>query len=144
MSKTDPTPTPAMTEAYKLGREWHGMDLSELIWSLSYEQSEALTGDSVLSAFFDAGYYGTECPSWVVGERFGDIPTDGKSWNYRDDRWEAGVSLVRLSDGSRTTQEIESMILVAAGRDLVKVAGWLVTHTTGADGEPLVVGAVRI
>lgn len=73
--------------------------------------------------------------------RFGRVPRTGRSWNYRDNEPEPGVSCYRgwlmpdgrvILDWSET--DIVSARFVRAGRVLYRVYGEVVG--TGADGEP--------
>lgn len=69
----------------------------------------------------------------VSGYRYGDVPTDKASYNYRDEHWEPGVSLAAL-DGE---EEIGSAIWFG-DRKKVNVTGLLVDDK-GSDGEPLII-----
>lgn len=99
--------------------------------------------DARLDAAFCAGQCGTEMPRKVRGWRYGDIPASGRSYNGRDDEYEAGVSVMAVY-GVGETQDHVSALFIADGRPRVEVEGWLVTHTVGGDGEPLLVGCKRI
>lgn len=87
---------------------------------------------------------GREGGTWdfpeVTGWRYGDIPINGKSTNYRDECCERGVSLVQI-DGEDETKSFAT--LGAAGRPKVRVRGYLLPWR-GSDGEPLVTGAQKI
>lgn len=92
----------------------------------------------VSMAFFEAGNAGNPLPVWVTGWRSGDIPLGGRSQNYRDNRFERGVSMMHV-DGLGDTSD-GTFALFNSGRRPVEVAGWLIT-SRGSDGEPLIVGA---
>jgi hypothetical protein len=134
-------PSAAMTEAYHLGLAQQGRNLTELIYS--DELPEHIVMSRTLNAFWDAGYRGAEMPKWVRALRYGKIPAGGVSHNYRDDRQEPGVSVVRLLDDSAETQDGVSLFFLRAGRPEIIVEGWLVPGKHGSDGEPVLVGAVE-
>jgi len=93
------------------------------------------------AAFFVEGFRERPLPRWVTGWRYGDIPASGVSTNYRDNRSEGGVSMMQLDGDDEQTDG--TFALFNGGRDRVRVGGWLIEER-GADGEPLIVGAVAL
>lgn len=81
--------------------------------------------------------------------RFGDVPKGGRSYNYMDDRPEAGVSVYpayRLPDGSIVADLTHGglsgswFMLSSDNRPLYEVEGEVLDEL-GSDGEPLLGGA---
>ena len=134
------TPSATMTRAYNLGREYaaSGQDLASWMYSLSSDDCGIVGGESaVLGAFFAAGEHGTAVPSWSRGWRYGQAPASGQSYNYRDQRLEAGISMMSVEGCDYESDGTYAMFNGTGPR--VEVKGWLVTHTRGTDGEPLIV-----
>ena len=92
-------------------------------------------------AFYVAGHSGNEMPRWVDGWRYGNIPERGYSYNHRDNEPEAGVSIMAI-DGETPESDPVSALFIAAGREIVRVSGWLIEQR-GSDGEPLLIGCRR-
>lgn len=82
-------------------------------------------------------------PRIVRGWRYGEIPADGRSFNYRDNEPEDGVSLMELEDGCGSQDAISAMFIEAQDRPIVWCEGYLLPHR-GSDGEPLICGARKI
>lgn len=99
-----------------------------------------VSDDDIKHLFFTSGLMGYYLPQIVVGERYGDIPADGKSWNYRDNEFERGVSMIRTADGDEAVSTRE---YIYADRPLIRCKGYK-HYLHGSDGEPLLVGAVKI
>jgi hypothetical protein len=147
------TASAAQIEAYKAGQAVRaeskalGMGRARAYEHYSYDQfsvpyrAEHLE-DSSLAVFFDAGFAGAKMPAWVTGWRLGSVPACGFSYNFRDNVREYGVSMMAV-DGSDATPD-GTFEMFNKGRARVRVAGWLVTHKTGSDGEPMLVDAVEI
>jgi len=89
---------------------------------------------------YEAGLRNAEMPYLVTGWRYGDIPACGYSYNYRDDRPEAGVSLMATDCGIKS-QDAVSAMFISPNRPVVRVRGYLHTFRRGSDGEPLVLFA---
>jgi len=94
--------------------------------------------------FFEIGLAGAEMPYKVTGWRYGNIPKEGKSYNFREGQFESGVSLMEVYGGKKTQDEFSAMFIKAKNRPIVKVTGYLNTLNTGADGEPLLLDATKI
>ena len=73
------------------------------------------------------------CPK-VKGLRLGNIPPGGRSYNYRDGHYEAGVSVVELV-GWPATRTVSFATL--SDRPTIEVEG-LLAPVRGSDGEPLI------
>jgi hypothetical protein len=134
-------PNESLINAYNRGRELQGKSYEDIVYGGLVP--EYYFYDSLTNFFFDCGYSGADLPQWVSGWRYGNIPEGGKSYNYRDDRPEYGVSVMQV-DGGEQTQDKISALFIANGRPSVKVAGWLNPLEKGSDGEPLLMGAVTI
>jgi hypothetical protein len=132
------SPSNNMVKAYELGKRLQGRCLSAWAYG-QYEDAPAWDwgDDSVIGLFFDAGLAGAEMPRWGKGWRYGDAPASGRSYNHRDGRHEAGVSMMEV-DGDETEWDASSFLFFNSGRPRVEVEGWL-SHRRGADGEPLLV-----
>lgn len=92
-------------------------------------------------AFFWHGALGYAMPEWVTGWRYGKVPACGYSYNFRDQRPEAGVSLACV-DGVGDTSD-GTYALFNGAQVKVRVGGYML-RDTGSDGEPLVVAAVEM
>lgn len=125
-------PTARMIQAYEAGKASQNQDLTALIWSGDFD--EAYT-EGTLGMFFEAGRSGAEMPRWATGWRYGVAPECGQSYNHRDDRYEAGISMMHV-DGC-VWESDGSYEMFNGSQDRVAVEGWLITHKRGADGEPL-------
>ena len=132
-------------EAYELGKR-HAEEFDSLDDAYRYMPMSDYNAiqDLGLLIAHEAGFVGNEAPRKVQGWRYGKIPASGFSYNYRDNRTEAGVSLMEI-DGEETPQDaISAMFIAASGRPVVRVTGWLNTNKRGSDGEPLVFWAEEI
>jgi hypothetical protein len=96
-----------------------------------------------LAVFLNAGIAGADMPIWTYGWRYGDLPESGRSYNYRDQFAEYGVSMMSVV-GSESMPDGTFALFNARGRKRVWAMGWLVTHRKGSDGEAMLVDAVRI
>jgi hypothetical protein len=152
--------TPEMLEAYKLGQR---MREARANWSASRSPTGSFDHDlayghvngiseaeaeginylpPVLDAFYQSGSQGLAQPSFTRGSRFGDAPKDGRSWNYREQEYEPGVSIARVDHPDFKDYEWADM----GGnrqRDLRHYEGWLLP-LKGSDDEPLMVGLKAI
>ena len=136
-------PSAEMMSAYRHGRDHqHSGDLM----ALAYADPDVgrWWDDDVLGLFWRAGWRGEPVPRWVEAERYGGLPSSGRSRNYADSRTEAGVSVARVLDPDADDGYRWAMgSWGAADRPTVRVAGWL-HHRRGSDGEPLLVGAITL
>lgn len=76
----------------------------------------------------------SKCES-VIAYRFGAIPENGISYNYRDNECERGLSVAWLK-GHKKEAKNRNMAEFA-DREVVRVEG-LLLPVTGSDGEPLI------
>ena len=88
--------------------------------------------------FFAAGERGEPLPRWVRARRIGAIPPAGRSFNFREQEFEHGVSALALI-GEPGPQADGTYALFNPGRE-IEITGWLIART-GSDGEPLLIGA---
>jgi hypothetical protein len=95
----------------------------------------------VLEAFWRAGRGGFHPPCKAIGYRIGAVPTSGRSYNFRDERFERGVSLLWDSESGYESDGTYQMF--NRGR-IVWVEGYVLIDARGSDREPLMVGAVQI
>jgi len=98
--------------------------------------ANVLPRGDVEDAFWQHGARGWEPPRYVSAWRYGDLPPDGRSYNYRDQHTEPGVSVAGVVGGPEGFGQWQ--------RDRPKrwVCGWWREDRVGSDGEPLLVGAV--
>jgi hypothetical protein len=126
---------------YEMGKN-HSEMYTSVRQAVEYGEAELMwIGTEELIAY-EAGLLGCEMPHKVTGWRYGHIPANGHSYNYRDDRAEAGVSLMETDCGLKTADPL--MNVMAGSRPRVRVEGWLNTIKRGSDGEPLVFWAKEI
>lgn len=136
-------------EAYELGQQLR-KEYDDIRDMFLDERAENLIGwdfNGNRSMFLQAGFYGTEIPTWVRGWRYGNIPAEGRSKNYKDDKMEEGISMMEVTlngETIRTKDEISALFIVADKRKVVECEGWLNTFAKGSDGEPLLFGAKEI
>lgn len=95
-----------------------------------------------MQEFYRIGFDGYAFPIYATGFRYGNIPSNGRSHNYRDDYAERGVSVAWIENGDQTQDQV-SLAFVQCGRDVVKVQGYLHPGATGSDGEPLLLLATE-
>jgi hypothetical protein len=88
--------------------------------------------DAVDTAFFRAGMDGHTMPVWTVGWRYGAAPEGLPSRNYRENRDEAGVSMMATQ---RTPWDCD--IYDYLMNRPVCVYGGYELQQKGSDGEPL-------
>jgi hypothetical protein len=135
-------PTQKMLDAYQRGQELAEKSYEDIIYGDLAPDSYFF--NDVLNLFFEAGKSGRTIPPYVTGWRYGNIPACGKSYNYRDQRPEPGVSLMAIDgDEMQPTDGISIMFIAAQNRPVVKVSGWL-HFKRGSDGEPCLVSATEI
>jgi len=93
--------------------------------------------------FFHAGFEGRE-PEWVEAYRFGELPTGCYSINWVEHKWEPGISCVCIiRDEETAKKDAENTLYAMLGRDLIRVGGWWL-GLSGSDGEPTLLGCVKI
>lgn len=109
-------------------------DLYAAIYS---EDLDYIFNDQLLAASWQAGFDGKSELVWAEGWRLGDIPESGKSYNYRDNHPEPGVSMMWVKDEQGNeyhTEDALSAAFISRRDKRVEYSGWLVGF--GSDGEP--------
>lgn len=91
------------------------------------------------TAAFECGMAGGDEPRWVLAVRIGKIPTEGRSYNFADQRFERGVSVLQIVGEDREDNGTFDMF---NGGERRWVAGWVVGR--GSDGEPVLAGCVDL
>lgn len=131
----------ARLDSYNLGKKLANIYKNEREAFCDINFMNLIGWDRELSYFFTAGFNNAEIPSWITGWRYGNIPAEGRSKNYKDDTMEEGVSMMEVTKKDGTilaTQDLISKLWIESDcRKVVKCEGWLNTWTTGSDGEPL-------
>lgn len=89
---------------------------------------------------WEAGFLGLDKPKYVTATRIGEIPPDGRSFNFADQRFERGVSVLNV-DGQKRS-DIGTFDMFNDGKKIT-IEGYL-HHSVGSDGEPLIVGAKKV
>jgi len=126
-----------LNEAYEMGVSARktGKSLKELIWDGEIEGW--VFEDRAANLFFEAGFEGKNKPEFVTAFRFGQF--NSKSYNFRDNRPEAGVSVFAIKGKPIDSTVWATSELFFSNKPIYKVLGWLVEGKLGSDGEPLVV-----
>jgi hypothetical protein len=123
--------------AYELGvklSEKYSGDLKAAIYG---EDIDYIFNDHLLTASWEAGFNGSPQPVWAEGWRLGNIPSAGRSYNYRDNHPEPGVSMMWVKDENGNeyyTEDKLSAAFISRRTKRVYYSGWLVGF--GSDGEP--------
>jgi hypothetical protein len=134
-------------KAYDFGREvaHKNIDLTELAYGMHGEAMKKRFNDIMMNhetaTLFDMGYNGEEL-QYVTGWRYGEIPENGRSINFRDQKYEKGVSLMAIDGEEPTGAARLYEAFNSLGKQKIRVGGWLVGR--GGDGEPLVILAEEI
>ncbi len=87
------------------------------------------------SYFFTCGFEREPKPEIAVGYRFGKFGK--RSYNYRDDHSEQGVSVFYV-EGETVDHTVVSTTTLWWGGDVYRVNGWLMNDVYGSDGEPMI------
>ena len=137
-------PTPTMLKAYESGKTAGSkFDSLRAFWAaVSHGEADApgyLSEPGVLMLFWEAGFCGHDIPRWVNAVRIGALPADGRSMNYAEQRFESGVSVLKIEGEARSDNGTFDLFNTGSQ---VRVSGWL-HFRRGSDGEPLLVGAVE-
>jgi len=128
-----PKPRRSLDAAYKDGVKTKSQDPQY------YDVPDYVGYDMARTAAFEMGREGAEPPRWVMAERIGKLPTEGRSKNFAEDRMERGVSVLRIVGEPQSDVGTYEMFNPGEKR---YVAGWLVG--LGSDGEPLLADAVDL
>jgi hypothetical protein len=128
-----PKPRRSLDAAYKDGVKTKSQDPQY------YDVPDYVGYDMARTAAFEMGREGAEPPRWVMAERIGKLPTEGRSKNFAEDRMERKVSVLRIVGEPQSDAGTYEMFNPGEKR---YVAGWLVG--LGSDGEPLLADAVDL
>jgi hypothetical protein len=128
-----PKPRRSLDAAYRDGVKTRSQDPQY------YDVPDYVGYDMARTAAFEMGREGAEPPRWVMAERIGKLPTEGRSKNFAEDRMERGVSVLRIVGEPQSDVGTYEMFNPGEKR---YVAGWLVG--LGSDGEPLLADAVDL
>lgn len=128
-----PKPRRSLDAAYQEGVKTRSQDPQY------YDIPDYVGYDMARTAAFEMGREGAEPPRWVMAERIGKLPTEGRSKNFAEDRMERGVSVLRIVGEPQSDVGTYEMFNPGEKR---YIAGWLVG--LGSDGEPLLADAVDL
>jgi hypothetical protein len=128
-----PKPRRSLDAAYKDGVNTRSQDPQY------YDVPDYVGYDMARTAAFEMGREGAEPPRWVMAERIGKLPIEGRSKNFAEDRMERGVSVLRIVGEPQSNAGTYEMFNPGEKR---YVAGWLVGF--GSDGEPLLADTVDL
>jgi hypothetical protein len=128
-----PKPRRSLDAAYRDGVKTRSQDPQY------YDVPDYVGYDMARTAAFEMGREGAEPPRWVMAERIGKLPTEGRSKNFAEDRMERGVSVLRIVGEPQSDVGTYEMFNPGEKR---YVAGWLVG--LGSDGEPLLADTVDL
>lgn len=130
--------------ALEMGREAakNFADEREALEKMDMEMLEDFTFIDGFGEFFHAGFVGRE-PEWVEAIRFGEIPESGYSINWAENKKEPGVSCVKIIRTAEDEKEISIYDATLMDREKIRIAGWWL-GLSGSDGEPTLLGAVKI
>lgn len=127
---------PDLLEAYQIGiaARQTGESLRDLIYGDAI--ADWVFNCDLANLFFEAGFQGLDKPELVTGYRYGKFSS--KSYNYRDNKAEAGVSCFAIEGQDQNETVAATSELFFGNKQIYKVVGFL-SPKTGSDGEPLVV-----
>jgi len=128
-----PKPRRSLDAAYQDGVKTRSQDPQ------FYDIPDYVGYDMARTAAFEMGREGAEPPRWVMAERIGKLPTEGRSKNFAEDKMERGVSALRIVGEPQADVGTYEMFNPGEKR---YIAGWLVG--LGSDGEPLLADAVDL
>lgn len=126
----------AYSKLRKAGEVDTRYDPIEYMLYYHYSKDETFYLDDLDSSyFFTCGFEREPKPEIAVGYRFGKFGK--KSYNYRDDRPEQGVSVFYV-EGETVDHTVVSTTTLWWGGDVYRVNGWLMNDVYGSDGEPMI------
>lgn len=128
-----PKPRRSLDAAYQDGVKTRSQDPQ------FYDVPDYVGYDMARTAAFEMGREGADPPRWVMAERIGKLPTEGRSKNFAEDKMERGVSALRIVGEPQSDVGTYEMFNPGEKR---YIAGWLVG--LGSDGEPLLADAVDL
>ena len=152
--------TKAMRQAYDMGQKakeiyeyteafWRDAVYGNLPVEFSAEEQELaadIAADQYnnthdLDQLFREGFRGANFPEIATGWRWGEIPEVGKSYNFRDDFYESGVSMAYVEGLGDTSNKIYN-IFNGGGKKTFLMG--LMLSVKGSDGEPLMIACKKI
>lgn len=123
-----------LLEAYEIGKELKNkINFFHEVYNFDYSLVENLNDFQLTS--MEAGFLGASNPKKVSGYRYGEIPKCGKSYNYREQRPEIGVSIAAMDGDAENADPVSALFYNF--RKIITVTGWLNPLHRGSDGEPL-------
>ena len=120
------------------GAKW-GHDISKFDNAVRHGDADYPDLGDVGMLHWTSGFKDLQSPQYVSAIRIGEVPKDGKSFNFRDQFFEPGVSVLSLEGQKRTDNQTFDKF--NSGKK-IRVHGYL-HFKTGSDGEPIIVGAVK-
>lgn len=93
------------------------------------------------NAFYLSGAHGDDLPVWTSGTRYGFAPKDGRSWNYREQLYEPGVSMASVEHPRFA--DWKWFDAFNKDRPVLPYEGYLLPMK-GTDDEPLMVALQRL
>ncbi len=152
--------TKAMRQAYEMGQKakeiyehtetfWRDAVYGNLPVEFSAEEQELaadIAADQYnnthdLDQLFREGFRNANFPEIATGWRWGEIPEIGKSYNFRDDYYESGVSMAYVEGLGDTSNKIYN-IFNGGGKKTFLMG--LMLSVKGSDGEPLMIACKKI
>lgn len=114
----------------------------EALQAMELDELEDFAYIRGFSEFFHAGFIG-RIPEWVEAIRYGGIPEEGFSTNWATGAAEPGVSCVKIIRSEEDENAVSIYDVTLMGREKIRIAGWWLGQS-GSDGEPTLLGAVKI
>jgi hypothetical protein len=93
------------------------------------------------NAFYLSGLMGDELPVFATGSRYGNAPSGGRSYNYREQIFEPGVSMAKVEHPN--FKDWEWFDAFNKNRPIVPYEGYLLPMK-GSDDEPLMVALRKL
>lgn len=127
-----------MTDSYESGKSTAALSYNDIIYGDL--APSWIFNDFDANELFEIGRQGHEFPEIASGWRYGNIPESGRSYNYREQVAERGVSMMQL-DGKDKMKTLAEMRGSFDNRPKINVIGLLNPLEVGGDGEPLILCA---
>lgn len=121
------------------GHSWH----LAMYYDNPYTTEKMMQWDYAAHRFYEAGFAGEDWPEMVQAIRYGDIPKNGQSINWAENRYECGVSCVKIVRQPEDLSYSSVYDVTLCDREKYLIEGYYF-HDTGSDGEPLLVNAKMI
>ena len=126
-----------VVRSYEEGQKMAQKYNRDLTAAVHGEDVDYIFNDDLRGASWEAGFNDDPKFVWAEGWRLGDVPKSGRSYNYRDNHPEPGVSMMEVRDeyGNKySTEDALSAAFISRRDKRVEYSGWLVGF--GSDGEP--------